>query len=61
MNICANVAHEIPDLATRLRIQPGGELVEKDDLGIIDQGEGDEESLLLSAGERHEPRISFVD
>src|SRR5689334_1533457 len=56
----ANVAHQIPDLSPSLRIEAGSELVEKDDLGIVDQSERDEETLLLPARQRHEPRVAFL-
>ncbi len=56
----ADAAHEIPDRPSRLRVQPGRQFVEKDQFGIVDEREGDEETLLLAAGQRHEPGISFV-
>ena len=52
--------HEGPDGATRLRIEPGGELVEEHDLWLVDERERDEEPLLLAARERHEPRVAFL-
>ena len=45
----ANAAHHVPDRAPGLRIEPGRQLVEQDDLGIVDQRERDEEPLLLTA------------
>ena len=45
----ADAAHEIPDRATRLRIEAGRQLVEKYEFGIVDQREGDEQALLLTA------------
>jgi hypothetical protein len=51
----ADAAHQVPDRTPRLRVQPRRQLVEKDDLRIVDQGECDEETLLLSARKRHEP------
>jgi hypothetical protein len=36
-------------IAPRLRVEPGGQLVEQDDFRIVNQGKGDEETLLLSA------------
>src|SRR5580693_1577709 len=56
----ANAAHEVPDGMARLRVEPGGELVEKDDLRIVDQCEGDEQALLLPSGEVHEPGRALV-
>src|SRR5690242_21507338 len=55
----ANIAHQIPDLSPSLRIEAGGQLVEEDDLGIVDQSERDEETLLLPARQRHEPRVAL--
>ena len=57
---CADAAHEIPDRAPRLRIEPRRQLVEEDDFGIVDERERDEEPLLLAAGQRHEPRVALV-
>src|SRR6202030_2877285 len=56
----ANAAHEVPDGVARLRVEPGGELVEKDDLRIVDQCEGDEQALLLASREVHEPGRALV-
>jgi hypothetical protein len=39
-------------LPARLRIEPGRRLVEKDELGITDDGTGEGKTLLLSARER---------
>src|SRR5450432_3547573 len=56
----ADAAHEIPDGATRLRVEAGGELVEKHHLRIVDEREGDEQALLLASGEVHEPGAALV-
>ncbi len=56
----ADAPHEIPDCAARLRIQTGRELVEEHELGIVDEGERDEQPLLLPARERHEPGLPLV-
>ena len=56
----ANAAHEIPDRAAGLRIEAGRELVEKDHFGVVDERERDEQPLLLSARERHEPRVGLA-
>ena len=50
---------ELPDRPARLRIEPGCQLIEKHDFGIVDQRERDEESLLLSPRQRHEPRVAL--
>ncbi len=57
----ADAAHQVPDGAPCLRVQPGGQFVEKHHLGIVDQRERNEQSLLLAAREGHEPGISLVD
>src|SRR5271170_6497605 len=51
----ADATHQIPDRPPRLRVQPGGQLVEKHHLRIIDQRKGDKQSLLLASGEVHKP------
>ena len=56
----ADAAHEIPDGAAGLRIEPGRQLVEKHHLGIVDERERDEQPLLLSARQRHEPGVPLV-
>src|SRR2546425_8895501 len=56
----ADAAHQLPDRAARLRIEPGGQLVEEHDVGVVDQGQHDEQPLLLTAGQRHEPGVSLV-
>src|SRR5262245_20830548 len=56
----ADAAHQLPDGAPRLRIEPGGQLVEEHDVRIVDERERDEEPLLLTAGQRHEPRVALV-
>ena len=56
----ADAADEVPDGAAGLRVEAGGELVEEDDFRIVDEREGDEEALLLAAGEIHEPGVALV-
>jgi hypothetical protein len=53
----AHAANQHPDRATRLRIEAGGQLVEKYDFGIVDEGERDEQPLPLSARQGHEPCV----
>src|SRR5438445_7246935 len=55
----SDAGHQTPDRATRLRVEPGGELVEEHNLGFVDESEGDEEPLLLAAREVHEPRVTL--
>jgi len=56
----ADAADEAPDGVAGLGIEAGGELVEEDDFGVVDEGESDEEALLLAAGEIHEPGVALV-
>ena len=55
----ADAAHEIPDGPPRLRVETGRQLVEEHELGIVDQGERDEQTLLLPARQRHEPGVAL--
>src|ERR1700722_9103032 len=57
----ADIAHQVPDGAPRLRVQSGGQLVEKYHLRIVDQRKRNEQSLLLPAREGHEPCTPLVD
>ena len=36
--LIADDPHQVPCASTRLRIQPGGQLVEEDRLGVVEQG-----------------------
>src|ERR1700680_3148639 len=56
----SDAGHEGPDRATRLRIEPRGELVEEHNLGFVDERERDEQPLLLAARERHEPGVALA-
>ena len=42
-------ADGVPEVAAGLRVEPGRRLVEEDDAGVVDQGQGDREALLLPA------------
>src|SRR6266480_1218935 len=55
----ANATDQFPDCPSRLRIQTSSQLVEENDFGISYQRESNEQSLLLSSGERHEPGAAF--
>src|ERR1700730_15048774 len=57
----ADSAHQVPDGAPRLGVQPGGQLVQKHQFRIVDQRKCNEQSLLLAARESHEPGIPLVD
>src|SRR4029079_5863646 len=57
----ANAADQLPDGAPGLWIETGRHFVEEHELGIVDQREGDEETLLLAARQRHEPGVALVD
>ena len=47
----ADVAYDVPHGQTRLRVECGGQLVEEEQLGVVDEGQGDEDALALPAGE----------
>ena len=49
--LAAQVQHELVDFEARLRVEPGGGLVEEEHLGIVEQGQRQGEALFLSAGE----------
>ena len=55
-----DASHQLPDSASRLRIETRRQLVEEHKLGIVDQRENDEEPLFLTSRQGHEPRISLV-
>src|SRR5271166_2870832 len=57
----ANPANQVPDRAPRLRVKSRSQLVEKHHLRIVNQRQGNEQSLLLAAGEGHEPGIALVE
>ena len=46
----AQITDHVPELAPRLRVQASGRLVEEEQLGVADQGDGDGQPLLLAAG-----------
>ena len=48
---------ELPHGPAGVRVEPRRQLVQEDELGIVDQGQGDEQSLLLPAGELGERRL----
>src|ERR1700733_89028 len=56
----ADAAHQFPDRAPRLRVEPGGQLIEKNNFGIVDQRKRNEQPLLLASGEIHEPGVSLI-
>jgi hypothetical protein len=47
-------------LATRLRIETGGRLVEDHDLGLVHEREGEGEALTLAARQRVERGVGLV-
>src|SRR5260370_19867105 len=47
----ADAPHEVPDRASGLRIETGRQLVEKNDLGVVDERQRNEQPLLLAAPE----------
>ena len=50
----ADPLHEVPDDPARRRVETLGELVEEHDLGLVEERQGDEQSLPLSARQRAE-------
>jgi len=56
----ADITHQIPNGPPGLRVEPRGEFIEKHDLRIVDQRQGDEQPLLLASRERHEPGVPLV-
>jgi len=56
----ANAAHEFPDRAARLRVEAGCQFIEKHKFRVVDERERDEQALLLSARQGHEPCVAFV-
>ena len=56
----ADAAHHLPDHAACLRIEAGGQFVEQHHVRVVDEGQRDEQPLLLTAGQRHEPGVPLV-
>src|SRR5580658_3222666 len=56
----ADAAHEIPNRPPRLWVKPGGQLVEKHQLRIVDQREGNKQALFLASGKIHEPGVALI-
>ena len=54
-----DAAHQLPDGAAGLRIEAGRQLIEEHDFGIVDERQRDEQPLLLSARQRHEPGVAL--
>ena len=50
----ADPLDEVPDDAPRRGVEPLGELVEEHDLGLVDERQGDEQPLTLTARQRAE-------
>ena len=48
----AKAADHVPRVASRLRVEPGGGLVEEHEIGVADQPERDVDSALLASGQR---------
>ena len=49
---CSERPDDLPELASRLGVEPGGRLIEEEQLGAVDQRAGDREPLFLPAGQR---------
>src|SRR5579863_2360470 len=56
----ADAAHQIPDCSPGLRVEPGGQLIQKNYFRIVDQSQGDEQALFLPARQSHEPGIPLI-
>ena len=56
----ADAPHELPDGATGLWVEAGRQFVEEHELGVVDEGQGDKQSLLLASRQRHEPGVPLV-
>jgi hypothetical protein len=56
----ADALDEVPGVTTRVRVQPGGQLVQDGDLRVADQRQRDRQPLLLAAGELGEPGVTLV-
>src|SRR5665647_1721818 len=56
----ADLPDDVPDRQAGLRVQPGGQLVEEDELGVIDQRKGDEHALALAARELLDIGVALV-
>ena len=49
-----------PDQMAGLRVEAGGRLVEKNDVGIVDQGPGQGQATLHTAGQRRNPGVGLA-
>src|ERR1041385_5404378 len=54
------VLDQVPELPPRLRVEPGGRLVEEEELGIGHQRAGERQPLLLAAGELADPGVALL-
>ena len=50
----------VPQEVAGLRVEPGGRLVEQQQLGVVDQGPGDGEPPLHAAGERLDRLVVYA-
>ena len=58
--LVADALDQLPGLATRLRVEAGGQLVEDRQLWTPDQRERDRQALALSAGEVDVARVTLL-
>ena len=56
----AKAQHQLPQLAARLRIQPGRRLVEEQDVRLADQRARDRQPLPLAARQLADPRVTLL-
>ena len=52
--------HNLPDVAPDLWVEAGGGLVQEHDAGVVDQGQGDRDALVLAAGELVELAVPLL-
>src|SRR5688572_31138335 len=58
--LLGELAQPVPDEQAGLRVEPRSRLVEDDDLGVVQQGAGDEQAPLHTAGELLDRRFGLV-
>ena len=51
---------EVPQLPPRLRVEPGGRLVEEQQIGIADERARERQALFLSARQRDDARVALL-
>ncbi len=54
-----NVSYEFPDGSSGLWVESGGQLIQKHELGVVNQRKRNEQPLFLSSGEGHKPGVTL--